>query len=43
LDFEITNINPSYLELIPLLDRIKSRIPEGEILKIVSDEEKAII
>nr|QNO45341.1 hypothetical protein IOFJOFCH_00001 [Methanosarcinales archaeon ANME-2c ERB4] len=43
MDFEITNINPSYLELIPLLDRIKSRIPEEEILKIVSDEEKAII
>jgi len=43
LDFEITNINPSYLELIPLLDRIKDRIPEEKILKIVSDEETAII
>ena len=43
LDFIITNINPSYLELIPLLDQIKDRIPEEKILKIVSDEEYAII
>jgi RNase P subunit RPR2 len=43
LDFTITNINPSYLELIPLLDRIKDRILEEKILKIVSDEEYAII
>jgi hypothetical protein len=43
LDFAITDIMPSYLELIPLLNRIKNRIPEEEILKIVSDEEYAII
>ena len=43
LDFIITNIGPSYLELIPLLERIKDRIPEEKILKIVSDEEYAII
>jgi len=43
LDFIITNTMPSYLELIPLLDRIKDRIPEKEILKIVSDEETVII
>jgi hypothetical protein len=43
LDFIITNINPSYLELIPLLDRIKDRIPEEKLLKIVSDEDYAII
>jgi len=34
---------PSYLKLIPLLNRIKDRLPEKEILKIVSDEENAII
>jgi len=43
LDFQITNTMPSYLELVPLLNRIKSRIPEGEISKIVSDEDSAII
>jgi len=43
LDFTITNTMPSYLELIPLLNRIKDRIPQDEILKIVSDEETAII
>lgn len=43
LDFIITNTMPNYLELIPLLDQIKDRIPEKEILKIVSDEESAII
>ena len=43
LDFIITDTMPSYLELIPLLNRIKDRIPEEEILKIVSDEENAII
>lgn len=43
LDFQITNIQPSYLELVPLLNRIKLRIPEGEFLKIVSDEDRAII
>jgi hypothetical protein len=34
---------PSYLELVPLLNRIKSRIPNGDISKIVSDEDSAII
>jgi len=34
---------PSYLELVPLLNRIKSRIPKGDISKIVSDEDSAII
>jgi len=43
LDFQITNNMPSYLELVPLLNRIKTRIPEGEISKIVSDEDSAII
>jgi len=43
LDFQITNIMPSYLELVPLLNRIKSRLPEGEISKMVSDEDSAII
>jgi len=43
LDFQITNNNPSYIELISLLKRIKNRIPEENILKIVSDEDSAII
>jgi len=43
LDFQITNIMPSYLELIPLMKRIKNRIPEEQLLKIVSDEDNAII
>jgi transposase-like protein len=43
LDFQITNIMPSYLELVPLMNRIKNRIPEDQLLKIVSDEDNAII
>ncbi len=43
LDFEITNIMPSYLELVPLMNRIKNRIPEEQLMKIVSDEDNAII
>jgi hypothetical protein len=43
LDFQITNYSPSYLELVPLLNRIKDRIPEKDLLKIVSDEDTAII
>jgi hypothetical protein len=43
MDFQITNNKPSYLELLPLLKRIKNRIPEEQILKIVSDEDNAII
>jgi hypothetical protein len=42
LDFQITNYSPIYLELIPLLKRVKNRIPEEDLLKIVSDEEYAI-
>lgn len=43
IDFQITNKMPSYLELVPLLKRIKNRIPKEQILKIVSDEDNAII
>jgi hypothetical protein len=43
LDFEITNNMPNHVELIPLLKRIKERIPEAQINKIVSDEDRAII
>jgi hypothetical protein len=43
LDFQITHIMPSYLELVPLMNRIKNRIPEEQLLKIVSDEDNAII
>ncbi len=43
LDFEITNRMPSYLELIPLMNRIKNRIPEAELIRMVSDEDNAII
>jgi hypothetical protein len=34
---------PSYLEVVPLMNRIKNRIPEEQLLKIVSDEDNAII
>lgn len=43
LDFQITNHSPSYLELVPLLKRIRDRILEKDLLKIVSDEDTAII
>ncbi len=43
LDLEITDRNPSHVELIPLFARIKRRFGEGAIKKIVSDEEDAII
>jgi hypothetical protein len=43
LDFQITNIRPSYLELIPLFNRIQKRFSDGQIKKIVSDEDRAII
>lgn len=43
LDFEITNNKPHHIELIPLLKRIKDRIPEAQLIKIVSDEDDAII
>jgi len=37
------NRSPIYLELVPLLKRIRDRIPEKDLLKIVSDEDTAII
>jgi len=43
LDFQITNIKPSYIELIPLFSRIKKRFGKEKIKKIVSDEDSAII
>ena len=43
LDFQITNRMPSFIELVPLMNRIKNRLPEEDILKIVSDEDDAII
>jgi hypothetical protein len=43
LDFQITNRMPSFIELVPLMNRIKNRLPEEDILKIVSDEDNAII
>ena len=43
VDFEITNREPSYVQLIPLLSRIKKRLGEDEIKKVVSDEDWAII
>jgi len=43
VDFEITNNMIGSAELIPLLNRIKNRIPEAQIKQIVSDEEYAII
>lgn len=42
LDFQITTIMPSFLELIPLMSRIKNRLSE-RIKKVVSDEDNAII
>jgi len=43
LDFEITDIQPSYISLIPLFSRIKTRLGENNIKKVVSDEDSAII
>jgi hypothetical protein len=43
LDFEITDREPSYIQLIPLLSRIKDRLGEEEIEKVVSDEDWALI
>ena len=42
VDFQITNIMPSHLELVPLVARIKRR-SAGKVKKIVSDEDNAII
>lgn len=43
VDFEITNYQPSYLELISLFLRVKDRLSEEIIKKVVSDEDSAII
>jgi hypothetical protein len=43
LDFEIVDNMPSHVKLIPLLNRIKGRIPEAQLKKIVSDDDDAII
>lgn len=43
LDFEITDIQPSYISLIPLFSRVKIRLGEENIKKVVSDEDSAII
>jgi len=43
LDFEITDSLPDSRALIPLMERIKNRFPEGKIKRIVSDEDNAII
>jgi len=34
---------PVILELVPLMNRIKNRIPEEQLQRIVSDEDNAII
>jgi len=43
LDFEITCREPNYIQLIPLLSRVKDRLGEEKIEKVVSDEDFAII
>ncbi len=43
LDFIITNPKPPSFCLYPLLNRIKERLGEENIEKVVSDEDKAII
>jgi hypothetical protein len=43
LDFEITGREPNYIQLIPLLSRIKNRLGEENIKKVVSDEDFVII
>jgi len=43
LDFEITCREPNYIQLIPLLSRVKDRLGEENIEKVVSDEDFAII
>jgi hypothetical protein len=43
LDFEITDIQPSYISIIPLFSRVKIRLGEDNIKKVVSDEDSAII
>jgi uncharacterized protein YbcC (UPF0753/DUF2309 family) len=43
LDFEITDREPSYFQLIPLLTRVKDRLGEANIKRVASDEDWAII
>ena len=43
VDFEITDREPSYVQLIPLLSKIKKRLREEEIKKVVSAKGWAII
>lgn len=43
LDFVITDIQPSFLSLIPLFARVKDRLGEENIKRVVSDEDFAII
>lgn len=43
LDFVITDIQPSFLSLIPLFSRVKNRFGEENIPRVVSDEDWAII
>lgn len=43
LDFVITDIQPSYLSLIPLFKNVKDRLGEENITRVVSDEDSAII
>lgn len=43
LDFVITDIQPSFLSLIPLFSRVKIRLGEENIKRVVSDEDSAII
>jgi len=43
LDFVITDTQPSFISLIPLFSRVKNRMGEENIKRVVSDEEWAII
>ena len=43
LDFVITDIQPSFIPLIPLFSRMKDRLGEENIKRVVSDEDWAII
>ena len=43
LDFIITDIQPSFLSLIPLFSNVKNRLGEKSIKRVVSDEDSAII
>jgi len=43
LDFVITDIKPSSLLLIPLFSRVRNRLGEEYIKRVVSDEDSAII